>query len=362
MPNPSRSDVIKPEVRGLSAYTLQHFDAGVKLDQNENPYELPTDLKREVAERVLRRPWARYPEFVPAAIIQALAQFTGWPGEGILVGNGSNELIQASLTVTLGPGRKLAVPQPTFTLYKLMAKALQAEVADIFLDAERLTYDVDKLLEASRTSEVVVVCAPNNPTGNLLEREALVALLKNAKGLVLVDEAYHEFSGQTAFSLLADHRNLVVLRTFSKAMAMAGLRFGYMMAHPEIAREVYKSKLPYNVNIFTLTAAELVIERRSLLNQAIADLIRERERVFAELQKRAAVRAFPSQANFILMKTARPARQLFDALYSRGVLVRDVSSYPLLDRCLRVSIGTAEENDRFLAALDHALENNDGST
>src|SRR5438093_491751 len=284
MPNPSRSDVIKPQVRGLSAYTLRHLEDAVKLDQNENPYELPTDFKREVAERVLRRPWARYPEFVPAAVIQTLAKFTGWPGEGILVGNGSNELIQASLTVTLGPGRKLAVPQPTFTLYKLMARSLQADVDEILLDAERLTFDVDKLLEASRTSEVVVVCTPNNPTGSLFDRDALVALLKNAKGLVLVDEAYHEFSGQTAFSLLPEHQNL------------------------------------------------------------------------------AAIRAFPSKANFILIKTARPAHRLFDALYSRGVLVRDVSSYPLLDRCLRVSIGTPEENDRFLVALDQALEKENGST
>jgi histidinol-phosphate aminotransferase len=356
MPNPLRFDVIKPEVRGLSAYTLKHFDADVKLDQNENPYELPIDLKREVVERVLRRPWGRYPEFVPKAIIHTLAKFTGWQEDGILVGNGSNELIQASLAVTLGPGRRLAVPQPTFTLYKLIATTLQADVEEVFLDAERLTFDVDKLLEAARTADVVAVCTPNNPTGNLLEREALVALLNNAKGLVLVDEAYHEFSGQTAFSLLADHRNLVVLRTFSKAMAMAGLRFGYMMTHPEIAREVYKSKLPYNVNIFTLTAAELVIDKRALLNQGISDLVRERDRVFVELQKRPAIRAFPSKANFILMKTAKPARQLFDSLYSQGVLVRDVSLYPLLDRCLRISIGTREENDRFLTALDQALE------
>src|SRR5437588_817241 len=233
MPNPSQFDVIKPEVRGLSAYTLKHFDADVKLDQNENPYELPPDLKREVMERVLRRPWGRYPEFVPAAIIHTLAKFTGWHEDGILVGNGSNELIQASLMVTLGPGRRLAVPQPTFTLYKLMATTLQAQMDEVFLDAE--------------------------------------------------------------------HPNLVVLRTFSKAMAMAGLRFGYMMAHPEIAREVHKSKLPYNVNIFTLTAAELVIERRAALNQGIAALIRERDRIFGELQKRPAVRAFPSKANFVLI-------------------------------------------------------------
>src|SRR5215510_2674980 len=162
----SPSGVIKPEVRGLTAYTLKHFDADVKLDQNENPYELPADLKREVVDRVLRRPWGRYPEFVPAAIIHTLAKFTGWHEDGILVGNGSNELIQASLSVTLGPGRRLAVPQPTFTLYKLMATALQAKVTEVFLDAENLTFDTDKLIEASKSADVIVVCTPNNPTGN----------------------------------------------------------------------------------------------------------------------------------------------------------------------------------------------------
>src|SRR5437867_2884662 len=168
MPNPSQFDVIKPEVRGLAAYTLRHFDADVKLDQNENPYELPADLKREVVDRVLRRPWGRYPEFVPAAVIKTLAKFTGWPEDGILVGNGSNELIQASLSVTLGPGRRIAMPQPTFTLYKLMATTLQAEVNQVFLHADTLEFDVDKLIEASRSADVVVVCTPNNPTGNLL--------------------------------------------------------------------------------------------------------------------------------------------------------------------------------------------------
>jgi len=322
----SPSDVIKPEVRGLTAYTLKHFDADVKLDQNENPYELPADLKREIVDRVLRRPWGRYPEFVPSGVIKTLSKFTGWTEDGILVGNGSNELIQASLSVTLGPGRRLAVPQPTFTLYKLMATTLQADIDQVMLDEDTLAFNVDKLVAASRTADVVVVCTPNNPTGNLLEHEALTAVLKNAKGLVVVDEAYHEFSGQTALPLLREHRNLVVLRTFSKAMATAGLLFGYMMAHPEIAREVYKSKLPYNVNIFTLTAAEVIIEKHDVLSRGIANLIRERDRVFTELQKRPAVRAFASRANFILIKTAKPARELFEALYSHGVLIRDVSA------------------------------------
>jgi histidinol-phosphate aminotransferase len=224
------------------------------------------------------------------------------------------------------------------------------------MDPENLTYDADKLVAAARMADVTVVCRPNNPTGTLLEAEVLKAVLKNAKGIVIVDEAYHEFSRQTAVPLLEQHHNLIVLRTFSKAMATAGLRFGYMMAHPEIAREVYKSKLPYNVNIFTLTAAEVIIERHDVLSKGINDLIRERDRMYAELQKRPHLRAFPSQANFILIRTGKPARHVFDALYSEGILIRDVSSYPLLDRCIRISIGTPQENNRCLAALDRALE------
>ena len=352
----SPSDAIKPEVRRLSPYTLKHFEADVKLDQNENPYELPLDLKRQVVDRVLRRPWGRYPEFVPAAVIKTLAKLSGWREDGILVGNGSNELIQATLTVTLGPGRSLAAPQPTFTLYKLMATALEAKVVDVLLNPEGLTFDVDALVQAARSSDVVVVCCPNNPTGTLLDPDALAVVVSNAKGLVLVDEAYYEFSGQTALSLLGNHPNLVVLRTFSKAMAMAGLRFGYLMAHPAIAQEIYKAKLPYNVNIFTLAAAEIVVEKRAVLSDAISKLIEERERVTAELQKRPLVRVFPSKANFVLIRTQKPARELFDALFKQGVLVRDVSAYPLLERCLRVTIGLPEENNRFLEAIDQALE------
>jgi histidinol-phosphate aminotransferase len=354
----SPSDVIKPEVRGLNAYTLKHFSAEVKLDQNENPYELPAELKKEVVDRVLKRNWGRYPEFVPEGTIKTLSKFTGWPAEGILVGNGSNELIQAALMVTLGKGRRVVLPQPTFTLYGLMSVALQADVQNVPMNPKDMTFDVDGLIAAARSAEVVVICNPNNPTGTLLERAALVSLLKEARGLVLLDEAYHEFSEQSAVPLLKDHRNLVVLRTFSKAMSMAGLRFGYMLTHPEIAREINKGKLPYNVNIFTLTAAELVIERHDVLQHAISTLIRERDRVTGALQKRPAVHVFPSRANFLLMKTARPARTLFETLYTQGVLVRDVSAYPLLTNCLRVSIGTPQENDRFLSALDKAMEAN----
>jgi histidinol-phosphate aminotransferase len=223
-----------------------------------------------------------------------LSKFTNWPGEGILVGNGSNELIQSTLSVILGPGRTLATPQPTFTLYKLMAAVLQSKMISIPLKAADFSFDVDALRVAAREADAVVICSPNNPTGSLLDHKALTQILDEAKGLVIVDEAYHEFSRQSVVGLLPRYRNLIVLRTLSKAMSLAALRFGYLMAHPEVAREIYKGKLPYNVNVFTLAAAELVIERRRMLDDAIEWVIAERERVMAELKKRSKVEAFAS--------------------------------------------------------------------
>ncbi len=182
------------------------------------------------------------------------------------------------------------------------------------------------------------------------------AFSKSTPGLVFLDEAYHEFSGQTALTLLPSNPNLIVLRTFSKAMSMAGLRFGYLMAHPEIAKEIHKAKLPYNVNVFTLAAAEMVLERPNLIKEAVQTLIAERERVLAELRTRPGVEVFDSCTNFFLIRTMKSSRDLFEALYDRGVLVRDVSSYPMLERILRVTVGKPEENNRFLSALDRALE------
>src|SRR5262245_12163404 len=181
MQSQSPSDVIKPEVRSAAAYTLKHFKADVKLDQNENPYELPLEFKRAVTERVLARPWGRYPEFVPAAMTRTLAKFTGWPEDGILVGNGSNELIQASLEVTLGPGRTVVIPQPTFTLYKLQASVLQANVVTVPLKAADFAFDVDALINAARTADVVVICSPNNPTGTSLDAESLARVAMATK-------------------------------------------------------------------------------------------------------------------------------------------------------------------------------------
>jgi histidinol-phosphate aminotransferase len=348
---------VKPAVRAVKAYTLAARRAPVKMNQNENPYDLPESVKRGVVERALMRPWSRYPPFDPRELVQALAAFSGWRPDGILAGNGSNELIQALLLVTVGPGTRVAIPEPTFTLYALLTSMLGGEVVRVPLGPE-LEYDAGALRRARRESGagVAIACSPNNPTGSLLAAAEVERLCADGDGLVVVDEAYHEFSGQSVVPLLARHENLVVLRTFSKAMALAGLRIGYLLASPALVREINKARLPYNLNFFSQAAALAALEQRRELESVVRRLVAMREETFEALSALPGVRPYPSRANFILFELLdRDPKAVFESLFNRGVLVRDVTSYPRLERCLRVSIGSPDENAAFLDALKAGL-------
>jgi histidinol-phosphate aminotransferase len=346
---------IKPSVRELRAYTLKHFEAQVKINQNENPFDMPEAIKSEVHRAISSKAWSRYPAFVPSTLISKLARFAGWRDDGILVGNGSNELIQAALLVTVEKGSRVVISQPTFTLYKLMSTILGGESKEVLL-TEALEFDVHGLLEAASAADVTIICSPNNPTGCVIELSDLKSILRTAAGLVIVDEAYHEFSRQTVVPLLEEFENLIVLRTFSKAMAMAGLRVGYLLAHPDLVQEISKAKLPYNLNVFSMAAAEAAIEHFELLKPQINWLIEERERLYGLMTRIPGVKAYPSQANFIAFETSMAPTDVFKSLYTEGILVRDISRYPMLGRFLRVSVGAPSENDLFLAALKKTLE------
>ena len=345
---------VKPAVRALAAYTLAARSAEVKVDQNENPRDLPVELKRQVLEKALARPWNRYPPFDPWELQGALAASAGWRADGVLVGNGSNELIEALLMVTVGEGTPVVIPQPTFALYALLTRVLGGTVVAVPLD-DHLQYDVHALAAARREhrAPLTIVCSPNNPTGGVLEPAAVEQLCAESDGLVAVDEAYHEFSGISVVPLLERYPNLVVLRTFSKAMAMAGLRVGYLLASPELVREVDKARLPYNLNVISQMAALAALGHRDAMAAGVRGIVDERHRL-ADLR---GLSAYPSRANFILVELAtRAPRDVFEALHARGVLVRDVSAHPRLARCLRISVGTPDENDRLLSALADVLE------
>ncbi|HET7294281.1 MAG TPA: histidinol-phosphate transaminase [Vicinamibacteria bacterium] len=348
---------VKPAVRAAAAYTLAARRAPVKLNQNENPFDLPEPVKRRVVDAALARAWSRYPAFDPRELREALAAHGGWRPDGVLVGNGSNELIEALLLVTVAPGTRVALPEPTFTLYALLTRILGGEVVNVPLD-EGFAYDTAALLRAAREkgAALLIACSPNNPTGTALPVEDVARLCAESDSLVVVDEAYHEFSGLSVAPLLHEHANLVVLRTFSKAMAMAGLRVGYLLAAPELVAEVDKARLPYNVNFFSQAAALAALDEREAMRATVRRLIGLRDDLHEALASIQGVRPVPSQANFILfeLESADP-RRVFEALYRDGVLVRDVTAYPRLERCLRVSVGSSEENARFLAALRAAV-------
>jgi len=350
MPNPL--DKIKAQVKQLSAYTLNAPECRVKINQNENPYDMPAEIKAEVLERLASRPWSRYPTFVPVDLLVTMAKFSSWRADGILAGNGSNELIQALLTVSVGPGTKVLISEPTFTLYRLLIEVLGGEVISLPLTPD-LKYDTALIKHTLEEKEIdlVIICSPNNPTGGVIKDKDLIEILENFSGLVVLDEAYHEFSKHTVVPLLKQFDNLIVLRTFSKAMAMAGLRVGYLLSHPDLAREIAKAKLPYNLNFFSLTAAIVTMEKFYLLSPIIDNLIAERERLFTALSEIPGLEPIPSEANFILTKTSITPSELMANLQAKDILARDVSRYPMLKNYVRFSVGTEEENNELVKTL-----------
>jgi histidinol-phosphate aminotransferase len=350
--------LVKPAVRSQTGYRLAPLQAARKLNQNENPDDFPSDLKRLTLERLAALHWQRYPDFTPASLQAELAAHHSWVPDGVLVGNGSNELIQATLTVFLGAGDAVVAPTPTFALYGLLTSVLGGRYVPVPL-GDRFAYDPERLIEVARREQarVLVLNSPNNPTGSALPEGAVERVLAETDALVLCDEAYQDFGGPSAVALLAQSSRVVVLRTFSKAFGMAGLRFGYALAHPEVAQEIAKAKLPYNVNALTLTAASVAAEHRERFAVRTAAIRQQRDRLAARLAEMSGLTVFPSAANFVLVRFDRvPVRVVFERLLSEfGILVRDVSAGPGLAECLRISIGTREDVDAVIAALQEIL-------
>src|SRR5213592_992569 len=340
---------IKPEVRAQQAYTLTAPAAARKLDQNESPFDAPDGVKDAVLTAARAAPWNRYPPYTPGDLLERIARRHGWTPDGVLVGNGSNELIQATLAVTVGQGTPVVTPVPTFTLYGLLAAVYGGRQVGVPL-TPAFEFDIAALIRAVRDTRapVVVVNSPNNPTGTPLPEGAAERLLA---------EAYQDFGGPTAIPLLARAPRLVVLRTFSKAMSLAGLRFGYALAHPAVAAEIVKARLPYNVNRVTLAAAHAALDAADLLAERTRAVRRSRELLERRLAGVRGLRAFPSAANFVLIRCeARSAAEVFRRLIEEyGILVRDVSAGPGLDGCLRITAGTDEDVEAVAAALSAIL-------
>jgi histidinol-phosphate aminotransferase len=340
---------VRPDVAAMSAYTLDLRLAEVKLNQNESPFDLPAELKQLALARIVERPWNIYPDFESFSLRSAIAGAYGLTVGDVLTGNGSNELLAAAIGAFVGPGTPVIVPRPAFTLYEKLVTIAGGLLVPIEFDPDSGYLPLDEILRAigDYPGAIVIVCSPNNPTGGVLPDGGLDALLASG-GTVLFDRAYGDFAYDALPPL---HERLVTFSTFSKAWGLAALRVGWLASTAANCREIRKVKLPYSLNIISEAIAEAVLERREVRDRHVAAIVSERARVVAALRAIESLTVFPTCANFVTFRTRRPSKEVFEALCAEGILVRDVSSYPRLRNCLRVSIGAPEQNDRLLAAL-----------
>lgn len=352
-------ELVRPELAELSAYVPEAGAFAVRLDANEAPPQLSAKARERLAEVAGATAWERYPDARVEKLRHAIAAKSGVTPEEILVGVGSDEVITLLLTVLSRPRGKSTVPTvltttPTFVMYRQSGRARGLNVLEVPLDA---SWDLaeSSLLRALDVTppNVVFIATPNNPTGNLMSRERLERVIEAAQGaLVVVDEAYVDYSSGDHFDLYRKHENVALLRTLSK-VGFAALRVGWLIARPELVRELDKARCPYNVPSVSQALATTVIGELGAEVAALAGVVKEeRARLFAALQALPRVKPTPSQANFLWVATERPAGDVFEGLCQRGVLVRSFHARGgRLAHQLRVTVGTREENDRFLSAL-----------
>ncbi len=345
---------IRKSVTELEEYSVLQDKSVVKLNQNESPYDIPPELKKEILNKLSNIEWNRYPPIDASDLIDAISSYTHHPASGIVAANGSNEIIQTIFQTFCEKEDKVAIVSPGFAIYPRLAKILDLETVEIPLLPD-FRFDVSSMLEKSRESKMLIFASPNNPAGTALSIEEITEIVKNYKGMVVVDEAYFNFYKKTSQKLLKKVENLIIIRTFSKAFGLAGIRLGYLLTIPAIATLIRKVKLPFSVGIFQQIAGGVMIRNKRYIEETVAKIISERDKVFRELEKIPGINPIPSFTNFILFESnTRPAKHILAALYKRGVLLR-YFKHPILENTLRVTIGTPEENEIFLKKLKEIL-------
>jgi histidinol-phosphate aminotransferase len=350
----------RSRLSGLGGYHSPQVPADVRLNTNESPYPPPAAWQEDLAAAVAELEFHRYPDREAAALRQGIASLHGVASDEVFCANGSNEVLQCLLLAYGGPGRRALVFEPTYALHAHIARLTSTGVVTGRRTADfRIEPDVAVRLAAEELPDVAFVCSPNNPTGRLEDPAVVELLLGAVPGLVVVDEAYGQFSRWSALELrhggVTGSDGLVVVRTFSKTWAMAAARLGYLVADAEVVAGCEAAALPYHLSAQTQAAGVLALRYRDEMARRVALVAAERDRLAAGVAG-LPVESWPSDANFVLFRPReRDAPAVWKELLSAGVLVRDVSTRPGLAGCLRVTVGTPEENDRFLDALARSL-------
>ncbi len=345
-------DLFRPEIAALSAYHTPQYPETDKLDANEVPYDLPEWIKNKLAyllEQGIRI--NRYPEGDPLPLKALIAEYCGLTPVMVSVGNGSDELIRSIIIATCaGTNSSILSAEPTFSMYRITAETLGVRYIGLERNADDFSLDLDALANTIRREQVRVVflANPNSPTANLLSEEAL-ATLQSLPVVVVVDEAYFEFSRFTCAPRLSEWPNLIILRTFSKAFRLASFRVGYALASPQITEILEKVRLPYNLPALSQLAASVALEHRDVLLSVVPEILEERERIGRFLADLPRLRLWPSAANFLYVRSDSD-HELHRKLAERGTLIRVTGGG------LRITVGTPAENDRLIANLASLLK------
>jgi histidinol-phosphate aminotransferase len=347
---------VRNDLRTLEGYHSPQVDVRVRLNTNESPFPPPAQWRREFADAVASIDWHRYPDRSATALRTAIAALHGVNAANVFAANGSNEVLQTLLLTFGGPGRTVATFEPTYQLHAQIARVTGATVVEGERDADfRLDpVEMRRVLDA-HAPEVTFLCSPNNPTGVVEPAELVTELIERAPGLVVVDEAYAQFADWSALDLVTEDRPLVVVRTFSKTWGMAAARLGYLIGPRWLVAELDKVVLPYHLDSAKQLAGTMAVRYVAQMDDRVRAIVAERERIAAALATHE-IDVIPSGANFILFRPREiSGRALWDELLARSILIRDCSGWPRLTDCLRVTVGTEEENTDFLHAVAEIL-------
>ena len=347
---------IRDDLQKMEGYHSAQVTVPVRLNTNESPYPPPDEFTTELGRRIADIAWNRYPDRTASALRAAIARSHGVGVDQVFAGNGSNEILQTLLLAYAGAGRKVLTFEPTYQLHAHIARITGAEVVSAPRGAD-FRIDQSKLAEVFSTCspDVTFVCSPNNPTGVVEDEETVRAIIETSPGLVIVDEAYAQFASWSAIDLVDESRALVVTRTYSKTWSMAAARLGYLVGPKWLVEEIDAVVLPYHLDAAKQIAGALALEFTNDMNSRVREIVASRDQIesaFSTLP----VDFWPSGANFILFRPrSMDGRKVWSELVEKGVLIRDCSSWPGLTNCLRVTIGTPEENDLFLKSLSEVL-------
>lgn len=343
----------RPGVRDVAPYDSPRHDVPIRLNTNECPHPLPQDFADELAGAIRDLPLNRYPDAQMTRLREGLAARHGHAVEGTWTANGSNEILEQLLLAYGGPGQSAVVFEPTYLLHARLAWLTHTEMASLRLDAPFILTEAAIAEAMDAEPNVIFVCSPNNPTGNAQPLTAIDELAGATSALVIVDEAYAEFGGESAITLTADHANLAVVRTFSKAFALAGARIGYVLTSPEVVADLQRVRLPYHLSSLTQAAGIVALGHADEALSLLGAIRTQRDRILQALGGMDGVTVYPSDANFVLFVPPKPATGVWQGLLDRGVLVRDLSS--VVPNALRVTAGSEHEVDRFLETLREVL-------